>query len=88
MSTEEIREVFGNLTYEEMRVAAREVADARRAVREHLEPYKGTPEYQRLTVRSHLAYLTAISYVLGQAEKAGDTERVEELGRELMQASA
>src|SRR5215204_1245149 len=74
MSQEEIKAFFDSLTYQEARVVAREVVDARRTVKEYLAAYEGTPEYDRLTSRSFLAYLTAITYVLAEAEKVGDTE--------------
>jgi len=79
MSQEEIKDLFESLSYEQARVAAREVVDARRKVREYLAAYEGTPEYVRLTTRSYLAYLAAITFVLREAAKAGDTELQAEL---------
>ncbi len=94
MSLTEIGEAFEGLSYQEAYTLAREIADARAAVKLVLSQYKGTPEEVALTVKSmessmvaNLSFQAIAERERGQAVAQGDLDRVKRIERELKEVA-
>jgi len=90
MSLVEIGEAFGDLSYKEAYTLAREIADARAAVKLVLAQCEDTPEKVALTVQSmeinmvaNLSFQAIAERERGQAVAEGNLDRARRIEREL-----
>ncbi len=94
MSLTEIGEAFEGFSYEEAYTLAREIADARAAVKPILALYAGSPEEVALTVQSmernmvaNLSFQAIAERERGQAVAQGDLARAKQIERELKEVA-
>jgi excisionase family DNA binding protein len=94
MSLTEIGEAFEGLSYEEAYTLAREIADARAAVKLVLSQYEGTLEEVALTVQSmeinmvaNLSFQAIAERERGHAVAQGDLDRAKQIERELKEVA-
>ncbi len=94
MSLVEIGAAFKGLEYKEAYSLAREIADARAAVKLVLSQYKGTPEEVALTVQSmernmvaNLSFQAIAEFERGQAAAQGDLARAKRIEKDLKEVA-